>query len=156
MLFFFLLKHNYKTKYFEGFLLNSPCKKTTDWDDYHLRCVTNHKIYLRHHTIEDGFEKLLFPDLGCTSKDAIYCGADLPNNNTISLQNDVFVNAVKHCNGKTDCILRTDYFTKAEKSVRDSCDTSTHPDLQNANFRQSMEYECIPGVQEKNFTLFLV
>nr|XP_022343712.1 uncharacterized protein LOC111136863 isoform X2 [Crassostrea virginica] len=127
-----------------GFLLNSPCKKTTDWDDYHLQCVTNHKIYLRHHTIEDGFEKLLFPALGCTSKDALYCGADLPNNNTINLQNDVFVNAVKQCNGKTDCILRTDYFTKAEKSVRDSCDTSTHPDLQNAKFRQSMYYECIP------------
>nr|XP_022337010.1 uncharacterized protein LOC111133175 isoform X2 [Crassostrea virginica] len=127
-----------------GFLLNSPCKKTTDWDNYHLQCETNHKIYLRHHTIEDGFEKLLFPALGCTSRDALYCGADLPNNNNINLQNDVFVNAVKHCNGKTDCILRTDYFTKAEKSVRDSCDTSTHPDLQNAKFRQSMEYECIP------------
>ena len=101
---------------------------------------------MKRHVVEDGFQKSEFLALGCTTKDALYCGADLPKNNTINFQNDVFVNAVKQCNGKTDCILRRSYFMAAEKSVRESCDTSKHPDLQNATFRQSIEYECIGGV----------
>ena len=74
----------------------------------------------------------------------------MPNNNTINLLNGVFVNAVKQCNGKTECILTKDYFVEAEKSVRGSSDTSTHPDLQKAKFQQSIDYECIEGVYKRH------
>nr|XP_022344079.1 uncharacterized protein LOC111137107 isoform X2 [Crassostrea virginica] len=126
-----------------GSLHYSPCKRTEEWSYYHLQCFNNNTIHIKRHVIEDGFRKSEYLALGCYTEDALYCGADLPNNNSINLQNGVFVNAVKQCNGKTDCILTKDYFKEAEKSVRDSCYTSRHPDLRNAKFRQSMEYECI-------------
>ena len=62
----------------------------------------------------------------------------------------MFVNTVKQCNGKTECILTKDYFVEAEKSVRESCDTLTYPDLQNSKFRQSIDYECIEGVYKRH------
>ena len=130
----------------QGSVHNSLCKRTEEWSDYHLRCFNSGKIHIKRHVVEDGFQKSEFLALGCSTKDALYCGADLPKNNTINFQNDVFVNAVKQCNGKTECILRKGYFVEAEKSVRDTCDTSTHPDLLKANFRQSIEYQCIGGV----------
>ncbi|XP_078337253.1 uncharacterized protein LOC111136863 isoform X2 [Crassostrea virginica] len=133
-----------------GSLHNSPCKITEEWSDYHLRCLNNDRIHIKRHVVEDGFQKSEFLALGCTTNNAIYCGVDLPQNNTINLQNDVFVNAVKQCNGKTECILRKGYFVEAEKSVRDSCDTSTHPDLLKAKFRQSMEFECIGESQVRD------
>ncbi|XP_078337254.1 uncharacterized protein LOC111134277 [Crassostrea virginica] len=133
-----------------GSVHNSPCKITEEWSDYHLRCLNNDRIHIKRHVVEDGFQKSEFLALGCTTNDAIYCGVDLPQNNTINLQNDVFVNAVKQCNGKTECILRKGYFVEAEKSVRDSCDTSTHPDLLKAKFRQSMEFECIGESQVRD------
>ena len=129
-----------------GSVHNSICKRTEEWSDYHLRCFNNDRIHIKRHVVEDGFQKSEFPALGCTTKDVLYCGADLPKNNTINLQNGVFVKAVKQCNGKNECILIKNYFVEAEKSVRDSCDTSTHPDLQNAKFRQSIEYECMRGM----------
>ena len=130
---------------FQGFVHNSQCKRTEERGDYHFQCFNNSMIHIKRHVVEDGFQHSEFLALGCTTKDAIYCGADLPQNNTINYQNDVFVKAVKHCNGKRECLLRKSYFMEAEESVRDSCDTSTHPDLQKAKFRQSIEYECIRG-----------
>ena len=129
-----------------GSVHNSICKRTEEWSDYHLRCFNNDRIHIKRHVVEDGFQKSEFPAVGCTTKDVLYCGADLPKNNTINLQNGVFVKAVKQCNGKNECILIKNYFVEAEKSVRDSCDTSTHPDLQKAKFRQSIEYECMRGM----------
>ena len=105
---------------------------------------------MKRHVVEDGFQKSEFLALGCTTNDALYCGVDLPKNNTMHLLNDVFVNAVKQCIGKTECILRKGYFDEAEESVRDSCDTSTHPDLLKAKFQQSIEYECIGGVYKEH------
>lgn len=134
----------------QGSVHNSPCKRTEEWSDYHLRCFNSGKIHIKRHVVEDGFQQSEFLALGCTTRDALYCGADLPKNNTINFQNNVFVNAVKQCNGKTECILRKGYFVEAEKSVRESCDTSTHPDLLKANFRQSIEYECIGGVYKRH------
>ena len=138
------------SKMFQGSLHYSPCKRTEEWSYYHLQCFNNNTIHIKRHVIEDGFRKSEYLALGCYTEDALYCGADLPNNNSINLLNGVFVNAVKQCNGKTDCILTKDYFKEAEKSVRDSCYTSTHPDLRNAKFRQSMEYECIGGVYKRH------
>ena len=134
----------------QGSVHNSPCKRTEEWSDYHLRCFNSGKIHIKRHVVEDGFQQSEFLALGCTTKDALYCGADLPKNYTINLQNDVFVNAIKQCNGKTECILRKGYFVEAEESVRDSCDNSTRPDLLKPKFRQSIEYECIGGVYKEH------
>ena len=138
------------SKMFKGSLHYSPCTRTEEWSDYHLQCFNNNTIHIKRHVIEDGFHKSEYLELGCYTEDALYCGTDLPNNNTISLVDGVFLKAVKRCNGKTECNLTKDYFMEAEKSVRNSCDTSTHPDLQNAKFRQSMEYECIGGVYKRH------
>lgn len=127
-----------------GSLNNSPCKKTSDWSNLNIRCPTNHTIYITKHVLEDGFSRLLSPALGCSSNDAIYCGGDLPINNTLNLENhDVFESAVNACNGRTECILNKDYFLKAESSVKRVCSASRLTELEKAAFRQSVLYECI-------------
>ena len=98
----------------QGSVHNSQCKRTEEYSDNHLRCFNNGRIHIKRHVVEDGFQKSEFLAFGCTTKDAIYCGADLPKSNTINLQNDVFINAVKQCNGKTECVLRKGFFVEAE------------------------------------------
>lgn len=137
-----------------GTLKNSPCKKTSDWSHYDLSCPTNHTIYITKHVIEDVFNRLLHPALGCSASDAFYCGGELPINNTINLKNnDVFESAVNACNGRTECTLNKDYFLKAETSVRISCNDSKRPELKSAQFRQSVDYECIQDSLKINMCL---
>lgn len=133
--------------YILGSLNNSPCKKTSDWSNFHIRCPTNHTIYITKHVIEDGFNRLQYPALGCSASDAIYCGGKLPINNTMNLKNHgVFESAVNACNGRTECILNKDYFLKAESSVKRSCSALRLPELEKASFRQSVYHECIQGI----------
>lgn len=131
--------------YILGTLNSSPCKKTSDWSNHLIRCPTSQTIYITKHVLEDGFTRLLYPALGCSSSDAIYCGGDLPINNTLNLENhDVFESAVNACNGRTECILNKDYFLKAESSVKRTCSASRLLEKK-ASFRQSVLYECSRG-----------
>nr|XP_034337967.1 uncharacterized protein LOC105336227 [Crassostrea gigas] len=127
-----------------GSLINSPCKKTSGWSKYHIRCRASQTVYITSHVIEDGFNTHLSPALGCSANDAIYCGAKLPTNNTMNLKkHDLFESAVNECNGRTECTLGKHYFIKAESSVKKSCDALRIPELEKASFRQSVYYECI-------------
>ena len=131
-----------------GVLLNSPCTKTSDWSNYHiLRCPTNHTIYITKHVIEDGFTKLAFPSLGCSVLDAVYCGVELPTNNTSLKNYHILDSAVKTYNGRNECNLTRQYFLEAEAALKKFCNASLRPELQKATFRQSIDYECIQGVQ---------
>lgn len=133
----------YKT----GSLINSPCKKTSGWSKYHIRCRASQTVYITSHVIEDGFNTHLSPALGCSANDAVYCGAKLPTNNTMNLKkHDLFESAVNECNGRTECTLGKHYFLKAESSVKMSCDALRIPELEKASFRQSVYYECIQGI----------
>ena len=58
----------------QGSVHNTNCKRTEEWSDYHLRCFSNSRIHIKRHVVEDGFQKSEFLALGCTTKDAIYCG----------------------------------------------------------------------------------
>lgn len=135
--------------YILGSLNNSPCKRTPDWSNYVICCPTNHTIYITKHVIEDGFNTLLTPALGCSASDAVYCGAKLPINNTMNLKNHgVFESAVNACNGRTECSLNKNYFLNVESSVKMSCSSLQVHELEKASFRQSIYYECNQG---KNF-----
>ncbi|XP_052713928.1 uncharacterized protein LOC128187549 [Crassostrea angulata] len=127
----------------KGTLNSSPCKKTSDWSNLLIRCPTSHTIYITKHVLEDGFYSFQYPALGCSSSDAIYCGGDLPINNTMNLKNhDVFESAVNACNGRTNCSLNKNYFLNAESFVKRSCSALRLPELEKASFRQSVYYEC--------------
>ncbi|XP_065934706.1 uncharacterized protein [Magallana gigas] len=128
-----------------GSLNNSPCKKTSDWSNYVIRCPTNHTIYITKHVIEDGFNRLQYPVLGCSASDAVYCSGKLPINNTMNLKNHgVFESAVNACNGRTECSLNKNYFLNVESSVKMSCSSLQVQELEKASFRQSIYYECNP------------
>eukprot|EP00105_Crassostrea_gigas_P042015 XP_019926163.1 PREDICTED: uncharacterized protein LOC105336229 [Crassostrea gigas] len=131
-----------------GVLLNSPCTKTSDWSNYHiLRCPTNHTIYITKQVIEDGFTKLAFPSIGCSVRDAVYCGVELPTNN-ISLKNyHIMDSVVNTCNGRNECNLTRQYFLEAEAALKKFCNASLRPELQKATFRHSIDYECIQDSQ---------
>ncbi|XP_052717482.1 uncharacterized protein LOC128189772 [Crassostrea angulata] len=137
-----------------GVLLNSPCTKTSDWSNYNiLRCPTNHTIYITKHVIEDGFTKLAFPSLGCSDRDAVYCGVELPTNN-INLKNYHILDSAAHtCNRRNECNLTKQYFLKAEAALKKFCNASLRPELQNATFRQSIDYECIQDSQVMDMCL---
>ncbi|XP_065934702.1 uncharacterized protein [Magallana gigas] len=138
-----------------GVLLNSPCTKTSDWSNYHiLRCPTNHTIYITKQVIEDGFTKLAFPSIGCSVRDAVYCGVELPTNN-ISLKNyHIMDSVVNTCNGRNECNLTRQYFLEAEAALKKFCNASLRPELQKATFRHSIDYECIQEHQNTNVGLY--
>nr|XP_034337963.1 uncharacterized protein LOC117692842 isoform X1 [Crassostrea gigas] len=130
-----------------GVLVNSPCKKTSDWSNYQILCPTNHTIYITKHVIEDGFNRLMFPSLGCSASDAVYCGVELPANN-INLKNyHILDSAVNTCNGRNECSLSRQYFLEAEAALKKYCNASLRHELQKATFRQSIDYECIQDSQ---------
>lgn len=131
----------------KGSLINSSCKKTKDWKNYDCQCPINHTIYIKHHVIEDGFQRLSPIDivLGCNTTNAVYCGIQFPVNHRTERNNSAFASAVKMCNGKNRCNLSNEYFQTMETSLRKSCKDSKRPGLQNASFRQSIVYECIQG-----------
>ncbi|XP_062594289.1 uncharacterized protein LOC134255778 isoform X4 [Saccostrea cucullata] len=84
----------------QGSLENTPCKQTKDWNGYQLQCSKKHTIYITHHIIEDGFQRLSYSDMffGCNETDAVYCGAKLPINHTLGQNNSAFPSAVRDCN----------------------------------------------------------
>ncbi|XP_056013667.1 uncharacterized protein LOC125663858 isoform X2 [Ostrea edulis] len=133
----------------KGSLINSSCKKTKDWKNYDCQCPINHTIYIKHHVIEDGFQRLSPIDivLGCNTTNAVYCGIQFPVNHRTERNNSAFASAVKMCNGKNRCNLSNEYFQTMETSLRKSCKDSKRPGLQNASFRQSIVYECIQDYQ---------
>lgn len=115
-------------------MVNSPCKGTADWSDYNIRCPANHIIYIRKHVIENAFNTLVFPALGCSASHSLNCGVELPINNTINRKNyDIFESAVNTCNRQNECTLKY-------------CNASIRPEIQRAPFRQSIEYKCIQGM----------
>jgi hypothetical protein len=122
--------------------------KTKELKNYVCQCSINHTIYIKHHVIEDGFQRLSSIDIafGCNKSNAVYCGAKFPLNSTIEGNDVGFAAAVRECNGKTKCNLSNGYFQEMETSLRKSCNASKHPELQNATFRQSIYYECIQGI----------
>ncbi|XP_065933835.1 uncharacterized protein [Magallana gigas] len=130
-----------------GVLVNSPCTKTSDWNTYHILCPTNQTIYIKRHVIEDGFNRLMFPSLGCSASDAVYCGVELPTNNINLKNNHILDSAVDTCNGRKECSLTKKYFLEAEAALKKFCNASKRPELQNATFRQSIDYECVQDSQ---------
>ncbi|XP_052716563.1 uncharacterized protein LOC128189129 isoform X1 [Crassostrea angulata] len=130
-----------------GVLVNSPCTKTSDWNTYHILCPTNQTIYIKRHVIEDGFNGLKFPALGCSASDGVYCGVELPTNN-INLKNyHILDSAVDICNGRKECYLTKKYFLEAEAALKKFCNASLRPELQKTTFRQSIDYECVQDSQ---------
>uniref|UniRef100_A0A8W8JYX1 Uncharacterized protein n=1 Tax=Magallana gigas TaxID=29159 RepID=A0A8W8JYX1_MAGGI len=130
-----------------GVLVNSPCTKTSDWNTYPILCPTNQTIYIKRHVIEDGFNRLMFPSLGCSASDAVYCGVELPTNN-INLKNyHILDSAVDTCNGRKECSLTKKYFLEAEAALKKFCNASLRPELQKTTFRQSIDYECVQDSQ---------
>lgn len=131
----------------KGVLVNSPCKGTADWSDYNIRCPANHIIYIRKHVIENAFNTLVFPALGCSVSHSLNCGVELPINNTINRKNyDIFESAVNTCNGHNECTLTKEYFVDSEMALKKYCNASIRPEIQRAPFRQSIEYKCIQGM----------
>lgn len=131
----------------KGVLVNSPCKGTADWSDYNIRCPANHIIYIRKHVIENAFNTLVFPALGCSASHSLNCGVELPINNTINRKNyDIFESAVNTCNGQNECTLTKEYFVDSEMALKKYCNASIRPEIQRAPFRQSIEYKCIQGI----------
>ncbi|XP_062594335.1 uncharacterized protein LOC134255808 [Saccostrea cucullata] len=131
----------------QGSLQNTQCKRTRDWNGYQFQCPKNHTIYIKHHIIEDGFHKLSSTIFGCQETDALYCGAKLPINQTLGQNNSAFSSAVRDCNGKIQCHVSTQYFKDVEAGLRKSCSQSHQSDLNEAKFRQSIDYECIQDYQ---------
>nr|XP_034337965.1 uncharacterized protein LOC117692843 [Crassostrea gigas] len=126
-----------------GVMVNSPCTKTSDWSKYNIRCPINHTIYIARHVIEDGFHRLIFPSLECSAKDGFYCGVELPTSNTNLKRYHILDSAVHICNGRNECTLTKKYFLEAEAAIKKFCNASLRTELQEATFRQSIEYECI-------------
>lgn len=54
--------------------------------------------------------------------------------------------AVNACNGRNECTLSRQYFLEAEAALKKFCNASLRPELQEATFRQSIDYECIQGL----------
>lgn len=129
-----------------GVMVNSPCTKTSDWSKYNIRCPINHTIYIARHVIEDGFHRLIFPSLECSAKDGFYCGVELPTSNTNLKRYHILDSAVHICNGRNECTLTKTYFLEAEAAIKKFCNASLRTELQEATFRQSIEYECIQGM----------
>nr|XP_034337968.1 uncharacterized protein LOC105336243 isoform X2 [Crassostrea gigas] len=137
----------------EGSLINSPCKKSSDWSNHHIRCPTDHTIYIAKHVIEDGFNTLMSPALGCFASDGVYCGVELPTNNTNIKNYHIMDSAVIACNGRNECTLSRQYFLEAEAALKKFCNASLRPEVQKATFRQSIDYECIQDSQIINMSV---
>eukprot|EP00105_Crassostrea_gigas_P020089 XP_011438779.1 PREDICTED: uncharacterized protein LOC105336243 [Crassostrea gigas] len=137
----------------EGSIIHSPCKKSSKWSNHHIRCHTDHTIYIAKHVIEDGFNRLVSPALGCSSSDAVYCGVELPTNNTNIKNYHIMDSAVNACNGRNECTLSRQYFLEAEAALKKFCNASLRPELQEATFRQSIDYECIQDSQIINMSV---
>ncbi|XP_065934708.1 uncharacterized protein [Magallana gigas] len=137
----------------EGSIINSPCKISSDWSNHHIRCHTDHTIYIAKHVIEDGFNRLVSPALGCSSSDAVYCGVELPTNNTNIKNYHIMDSAVNACNGRNVCTLSRQYFLEAEAALKKFCNASLRPEVQKATFRQSIDYECIQDSQIINMSV---
>ncbi|XP_052717931.1 uncharacterized protein LOC128190065 [Crassostrea angulata] len=137
----------------EGSLINSPCKKSSDWSNHYIRCPTDHTIYIAKHVIEDGFNTLMSPALGCFASDAVYCGVELPTNNTNIKNYHIMDSAVNACNGRNECTLSRQYFLEAEAALKKFCNASLRPEVQKATFRQSIDYECIQDSQIINMSV---
>ncbi|XP_061162935.1 uncharacterized protein LOC133172129 [Saccostrea echinata] len=133
----------------QGSLRNTQCKRTQDWNGFQFQCSKNHTIYIKHHIIEDGFQKLSNSDMffGCQETDALYCGAKLPINQKLGQNNSAFSAAVSDCNGKIQCNVSAQYFKDTEADLRKLCSQSNPSELKKASFRQSIDYECIQDYQ---------
>lgn len=124
-------------------LISSPCMETQYWNNYRLQCFQNHSIYITHHIGKDVVQQWTPPEntSGCQEMISNSCSFSLPLEEMIRKYSSPFASAVNQCNNKRECTLPADYFGKIDSDLRSLCKNSL-----NISFRQSIEYECIPGV----------